>query len=56
MAEQDLEIQKLRAENERLKKLIMDYMGEFRLCRFCAHVHEDCSPTDATCKPKWGGL
>jgi hypothetical protein len=56
LAEKDSEIQKLRAENERLRKLLMDYLDEFRLCRFCANIHADCSPTDGSCKPKWRGL
>ena len=47
----------LMAENERLKRQINGYIAEFRVCRFCANVHSDCSPTDSTsCYPRWRGL
>lgn len=48
--------QKLKEENERLRELIERYVGEFRVCRWCLHKHEDCSPTGQECNPKWGGL
>ena len=50
------QIQKLKEENERLRELIERYVGEFRVCRWCLHKHEDCSPTGPECNPKWGGL
>lgn len=50
------EVMKLREENRKLREQIMAYVCEFRVCRFCEHQHEDCSPTDGSCKPKWGGL
>ena len=56
MTEKDKELQELRAENKRLKEQIEAYVGEFRVCRFCMHVHEDCSPTGGECRPKWRGL
>ena len=56
MTEKDREIQTLREENKRLKKQIEGYVCEFRVCRLCANVHGDCSPTDGSCSPKWGGL
>ena len=45
-------------ENEvtRLRKQIQDYVLEFRVCRFCAEIHGDCSPTGGNCHPKWRGL
>ena len=46
----------LREENKRLREQIEAYVGEFRVCRFCANVHADCSPTGGECKPKWRGL
>jgi hypothetical protein len=56
MTDKDREIQWLRAENDRLKKQIERYVVEFRVCRFCKHMHEDCSPTGIECTPVWGGL
>lgn len=56
MTEKDKEIQELRAENQRLKRQIEDYVCEFRVCRLCSEVHSDCSPTDSSCHPRWGGL
>lgn len=56
MTEKDKEIQDLRAENQRLKRQIEDYVCEFRVCRFCKFVHADCTPTGGECHPKWGGL
>lgn len=56
MTEKDKELNELRAENKRLKEQIEAYVGEFRVCRFCMHIHEDCSPTDGSCRPKWRGL
>lgn len=26
-----------------------------RICRLCAHLGEDCSPTGDECKPEWRG-
>lgn len=49
-------IKALEDENRRLRELIEKYMGEFRVCRFCLHKHEDCSPTGGECNPQWGGL
>ena len=49
-------IKKLTEENRQLRERIEAYVGEFRMCRFCLHKHEDCSPTGRECKPKWGGL
>ena len=49
-------IAKLKEENARLREKIEAYVGEFRVCRFCMHRHEDCSPTGGECKPRWGGL
>lgn len=47
----------LKAENDGLKRQINAYVKEFRVCRFCANVHADCSPTDTpSCYPKWRGL
>lgn len=44
-------------ENRRLKRQIDGYVKEFRVCRFCAEVHSDCSPTDSkSCFPRWRGL
>lgn len=49
-------VMELEAENKMLKERINNYVCEFRVCRFCIHRHEDCSPTGMTCNPKWGGL
>ena len=46
----------LERENARLMRQIEGYVCEFRVCRFCAHIHEDCSPTGGNCRPKWRGL
>lgn len=56
MTEKDKIIQELREENKRLKRQIEAYVCEFRVCRLCAKVHGDCSPTDGSCHPQWGGL
>ena len=63
MTDKDKEIQELRQkasaleqENIRLRQQIGAYVTEFRVCRFCANLHADCSPTDATCFPQWRGL
>lgn len=56
MKDKDREIEELRRENAALRELIEKYVGEFRVCRFCVHRHEDCSPTGSECRPKWGGL
>lgn len=49
-------IKALEDENRRLRERIEAYVCEFRVCRFCLHKHEDCSPTGSECRPKWGGL
>ena len=50
-------IKELEAEIERLHRQINAYIHEFRICRFCAEIHSDCSPTDSkTCFPRWRGL
>ena len=46
----------LEEENRRLKRQIESYVIEFRVCRFCANLHKDCTPTDGNCIPKWCGL
>ena len=56
MTEKDKRINELEAENATLKRKIEKYVTEFRVCRFCAHKHEACSPTGAGCSPKWCGL
>lgn len=47
---------RLEAENKELREALETLTGEFRVCRWCMHKHEDCSPTDGSCKPRWGGL
>ena len=56
MNDKDKRIAELEAENATLRERIERYVGEFRVCRFCVHRHEDCSPTGGECKPRWGGL
>jgi len=56
MTEKDKEIQTLRVENKELRNRIDRYVREFRVCRFCANIHKDCSPKDSSCEPRWGGL
>lgn len=56
MNDKDKRIAELEAENAALRERIERYVSEFRVCRFCMHIHEDCSPTGASCKPQWGGL
>ena len=46
----------LEAENAKMKAQIEGYITELRVCRFCSHYHEDCSPTDGSCRPHWRGL
>ena len=46
----------LEEENRILKRKIEAYVCEFRVCRMCKNLHKDCTPTDANCVPKWGGL
>ena len=46
----------LLVENAKLKRQIDAYVCELRVCRFCSHFHEDCSPTDGSCRPHWRGL
>lgn len=48
--------EELMKENAELKERIQKYVEEFRVCRFCVHRHEDCSPTGMKCNPLWGGL
>lgn len=56
MTEKDLEIQRLRAENKRLRddlRLVMQYNMP---CAVCAYVDsDDCKPTTHKCNPKWIG-
>ena len=56
--ERDLTVKcrELEEENRQLKRRIEAYVCEFRVCRFCKNLHNDCSPTDNSCVPKWGGL
>lgn len=50
-------IKELEAEIEQLHRQINGYVTEFRVCRFCAEIHSDCTPNDArTCFPRWRGL
>lgn len=46
----------LTEENRRLKRQIEAYVMEFRVCRLCKNMHSDCSPSDGSCFPRWGGL
>lgn len=50
------EVVALREENEYLKGVIERLFCEFRPCRWCKHMKEDCSPTDKSCAPQWGGM
>lgn len=50
------QIEQLKEEKEKLLRRIDAYVNEFRVCRFCANIHEDCSPTGNDCIPKWRGL
>lgn len=57
MTQKDKVIQELTAENKQLKARIEAYVREFKVCRFCAYLDADCSPTGKTgCHPKWRGL
>lgn len=56
MTEKDKIIKELLEENKRLKRQIEAYVCEFRVCRLCTELHSDCSPTDGSCHPRWGGL
>ena len=51
-----VKVRELEEENRRLKRQIDGYVCEFRVCRFCKNMHSDCSPTDGSCYPRWGGL
>lgn len=52
----EVRVRELEEENKRLKRQIEMYVEEFRVCRFCTELHSDCSPTDGSCHPRWGGL
>ena len=63
MTEQDLKIQELRRENERLRTKLVSAVADLseiivneELCRYCAYCDADCSPTGGNCVPKWRGL
>lgn len=70
MTEKDREIQQLRqkisALRQEVKHLELEKAGmleEIGLmvetaqnCRFCAHIHADCTPGTEECNPKWRGI
>lgn len=63
MTEKDLEVQRLRAENTRLRhrlsEAILDIneiLVEHELCAYCMYCDADCSPHGGNCVPKWRGL
>ena len=31
-------------------------VGTAQNCRFCAHIHEDCTPGTEECTPEWRGI
>lgn len=63
MTEKDLEIQRLRAENARLRHKLNDAILDINailvqreMCGYCAYCDADCSPHGGNCVPKWRGL
>lgn len=63
MTEQDMKIQRLRQENERLhRKLaeaildINEILIQKELCGYCIYCDADCSPGGGNCVPKWRGM
>lgn len=56
MTEKDLEIQRLRAENQRLRRDLMLVMEYKMPCAVCAYLDtDDCMPGTHKCNPKWIG-
>ena len=39
-----------------MRDQIEQYVREFKVCRLCKFCNDDCSPTDGSCYPEWGGL
>ena len=63
MTEQDMKIQELRRENEKLRaKLyaatsdLSEILTNCELCRYCKYVDGDCNPRSGHCVPVWRGL
>ena len=63
MTEKDLEVQRLRAENARLRHKLREAVQDLNeiivndeLCRYCLYCDADCSPHGGNCIPKWRGL
>lgn len=63
MTEKDLEIQRLRAENDRLRRKLREaildinaILVEHSFCGYCMYCDADCRPGDGSCVPKWRGM
>lgn len=56
MTEKDKIIQDLRRRVEGLEEELREIVRATESCRYCARIHEDCSPNTETCDPKWRGL
>lgn len=53
MTIKDKTIQDLRRYAKGLEEELKLAVESCRLCRFCEHRDEDCSPTGHDCRPKW---
>ena len=52
MTKQDKEIQDLRRKVRGLEEELDLAVECCRICRFCVHMGEGCSPTGSECRPK----
>lgn len=55
MTKKDKELQDLRRKVRGLEEELTLAVECCRICRLCAHMGEDCSPTGAECRPEWRG-
>lgn len=63
MTDQDLKIQELRRENERLRTKLVAAVADLseiitncELCRYCKYIDADCTPLNGKCVPVWRGM
>jgi hypothetical protein len=55
VTKKDKELQDLRQRVRGLEEELTLAVECCRICRLCAHMGEDCSPTGAECRPEWRG-
>lgn len=49
-------VTRIKKENAKLKSVFSKYVVDYKVCRFCAHKNEDCTPTGIECAPEWEGV